>query len=101
MARFAARFLERLGAGVLQLLEGALDLRARVEQIPPRFLPRFSFSDALALANALLSLRDVRDAIARVVHDRGRFLLSDLELLFATLELLDEGGDVALLLREP
>ena len=48
----------------------------------------------------MLALCHVGDALARVVENRRRLALARRELFVAALELLDQRGDVALVLRQ-
>src|SRR5206468_10275556 len=84
-AGLASHFLDRLGGGggalLLELLDRALDLGARLEHVLARFLPALFLHRALTLAHVVLATDDASDALARVVLHRRGFVLALLELL--------------------
>src|SRR5262249_10105417 len=100
LSRFAAGVVDIGDRPCLEILDRAIDLRAGVEQIAPRVLPRRFLRDALAVAHGALAFGDVGNAAARVVEDCARLALARCELLLTSLELLDERRYVALLLRQ-
>src|SRR5262249_26998951 len=85
LSRFASRFLHGFGAGALQILDRALDLGARVEQISPRFLARLTLHVSLALADVAFAFDHFADASSRVIEQLGELSLAPRDLLLATL----------------
>src|SRR5213075_1169707 len=95
LAGGARLVLELCGARLLEVAQRPLDLRARVEQVLPRLLPRFTLDAAFQLAYRPFTLRQVLDALLGVLQQLLQLGLALRELRLALLELLDERRQVA------
>ena len=99
LACLAPGFVQFTGGARLEIADRPLDLGACIQQISSRVLARVALGDSLSLAHVVLALCQRRHSLPCVVEDRRGLPLARRELLVALLELLDQRGQLALVLR--
>src|SRR6266568_1046518 len=96
LPRGARLFVELVRACALELSQGTLDLRARVQQVLSCVLPRFTLDVALSFADVSLSFHDFLRSALRVLDESRELLFALLQLGLVLLQPLEERGDVTL-----
>ena len=99
--RFDRTRVDRRRSGRLQVLDRALDLLARLEQVAARLLARFALERSLLLLERPLAHLDPIGLPLQVLLRRGHLALTLAQAVGPAFDVGEQGAQVALHLRDP